>query len=85
MSLLTDKPKLNVEPCVVKNTLPVKAAMKRKAPERTAVAEVKPMSSAITCSEDQKAPGMVNLRFTDLFCCNMNTLKFKTFLVNVPY
>lgn len=53
-----DKPKLNVEPCVVKNTLPVKAAMKRKAPERTAVAEVKPMSSAITCSEDQKAPGM---------------------------
>lgn len=53
-----DKPKLNVEPCVVKNTLPVKAAMKRKVQERTAVAEVKPMSSAKICSEDQKAPGM---------------------------
>lgn len=61
LTLKKDKPKLNVEPCVVKNTLPVKAAMKRKSQERTIVAEVKPMSSALTCSEEQKAPGMAPL------------------------
>ncbi|XP_056413820.1 zinc finger CCCH domain-containing protein 11A isoform X2 [Hyla sarda] len=49
-----DKPKLNVEPCVVKNALPIKAIMKKKAQERTIVAEVKPMSS---CSESQKVSG----------------------------
>ncbi|XP_073522660.1 zinc finger CCCH domain-containing protein 11A isoform X2 [Phyllobates terribilis] len=54
-----EKPKLNVEPCVVKSTLPVKVATKQKAQERTMVAEVKPMSSALTCSEVEKPPGML--------------------------
>ncbi|XP_040278142.1 zinc finger CCCH domain-containing protein 11A [Bufo bufo] len=53
------KPKLNVEPCVVKNPLPVKAAMKQKAQERTIVAEVKPMNSAVTCSEGKRAAEML--------------------------
>ncbi|XP_044144206.1 zinc finger CCCH domain-containing protein 11A isoform X3 [Bufo gargarizans] len=53
------KPKLNVELCVVKNPLPVKAAMKQKAQERTIVAEVKPMNSAVTCSEGKRAAEML--------------------------
>ncbi|XP_073416867.1 zinc finger CCCH domain-containing protein 11A [Dendrobates tinctorius] len=51
-----EKPKLNVEPCVVKNALPVKVARKQKAQERTIVAEVKPMSSALTCSKGETSP-----------------------------
>ncbi|XP_077151563.1 zinc finger CCCH domain-containing protein 11A isoform X2 [Ranitomeya variabilis] len=54
-----EKPKLNVEPCVVKNTLPVKVATKQKAQERTVVAEVKPMSSALTCSKGETSPGIL--------------------------
>ncbi|KAM3934425.1 zinc finger CCCH domain-containing protein 11A-like isoform 2-T3 [Leptodactylus fuscus] len=50
------KPKLNVEPCMSKNTLSVKAAVKHKAQETTIVAEVKPMSSAATCSKEENPP-----------------------------
>ncbi|KAG8589056.1 hypothetical protein GDO81_006236 [Engystomops pustulosus] len=46
-----DKPKLNVEPSVVKNTIHIKAARKQKTQERTIIAEVKPMSSTVTSSE----------------------------------
>ncbi|CAJ0943105.1 unnamed protein product [Ranitomeya imitator] len=49
-----EKPKHNVEP------LPVKVATKQKAQERTIVAEVKPMSSALTCSKGETSPGIVS-------------------------
>ncbi|XP_069612629.1 zinc finger CCCH domain-containing protein 11A [Ranitomeya imitator] len=48
-----EKPKHNVEP------LPVKVATKQKAQERTIVAEVKPMSSALTCSKGETSPGIL--------------------------
>ncbi|XP_071993404.1 zinc finger CCCH domain-containing protein 11A isoform X4 [Engystomops pustulosus] len=51
LAKLPDKPKLNVEPSVVKNTIHIKAARKQKTQERTIIAEVKPMSSAVTSSE----------------------------------
>ncbi|KAM4045364.1 zinc finger CCCH domain-containing protein 11A-like [Anomaloglossus baeobatrachus] len=56
-----EKPKLNVEPCVVKKTLPVKGAAKQKAQERAIVAEVKPMSSAVTLSGDDEATGILSI------------------------
>ncbi|XP_075709725.1 zinc finger CCCH domain-containing protein 11A isoform X2 [Rhinoderma darwinii] len=59
LSKLPDKPKLNVDPCVVKNTLPIRATLKQKTQERMIVAEIKPMSPAASCSADEKAPAML--------------------------
>ncbi|XP_069800950.1 zinc finger CCCH domain-containing protein 11A isoform X2 [Dendropsophus ebraccatus] len=56
---LKDKPKLNVEPCVLHNAPSIRAAGKQKAQERTIVAEVKPMSCSVAASDVQKASGKV--------------------------
>ncbi|XP_075191914.1 zinc finger CCCH domain-containing protein 11A-like [Anomaloglossus baeobatrachus] len=56
-----EKPKLNIEPCVVKKILPVKVTAKQKAQERAIVAELKPMSSAVTLSGDDEATEILSI------------------------
>ncbi|XP_075052155.1 zinc finger CCCH domain-containing protein 11A isoform X2 [Mixophyes fleayi] len=52
LSKMLDKPKVNVVPAVVKNISPVK----RKRQENTIVAEVKPLSSAVTHAGMERTP-----------------------------
>ena len=46
------RPKLNVKPSVMKPTMQLKPGNKRKATARSAVAAIKPLSSASTVMEE---------------------------------
>lgn len=65
------KPKLNVKPSVVKPTAQLKPGQKRKAPQRSAVAAVKPLNSTSKQSTDGQVLSSVSsnsAQSSDLFC-----------------
>uniref|UniRef100_A0A3B4B6U1 C3H1-type domain-containing protein n=1 Tax=Periophthalmus magnuspinnatus TaxID=409849 RepID=A0A3B4B6U1_9GOBI len=63
-------PKLNVKPSVVKPSVHLKPGQKRKAPERSAVAAVKPLNSTSNNSETV----CTDLQVGPLYICKVNVL-----------